>query len=86
MVSYNNEFQKGFNIRGQPSSKLVEFFKHHQKKQASVLDLGCWQGRNALFIARKGHTLPGVDAAQTGIKQILKTSRSGKFNCEWYCC
>ena len=31
MVSYNNEFQKGFNICGQPSSELVEFFKHHQK-------------------------------------------------------
>ena len=57
-----------------------------KKKQASVLDLGCGQGMDALFIARKGHTLPGVDAAQTGIKQILKTSRSGKFNCEWYCC
>ena len=86
MVSYNNEFQKGFNICGQPSSELVEFFKHHQKKHASVLDLGCGQGRDALFIARKGHTLLGVDVAQTGIKQILKTSRSGKFNCEWYCC
>ena len=32
MVSYNNEFQKGLNICGQPSSELVEFFKHHQKK------------------------------------------------------
>jgi len=53
MVSYNNEFQKGFNICGQPSSELVEFIKHHQKKHASVLDLGCGQGRNALFIARR---------------------------------
>ena len=55
-------------------------------KHVSVLDLGCGQGRDALFIARRGHILLGVDAAQTGIKQILKTSRSGKFNCEWYCC
>ena len=57
-----------------------------KKKHASVLDLDCGQGMDALFIDRKGHTLLGVDAAQTGIKQILKTSRSGKFNCEWYCC
>ena len=57
-----------------------------KKKQASVLDLGCGQGRDPLFIARKGHTFLSVDAAQTGIKQILKTSRAGKFNCEWYCC
>ena len=86
MVSYNNEFQKGFNICGQPSSELVEFFKYHQKKHASVLDLGCGQGRDALFIALKGHTLLSVDTTQTGIKQILKTSRSEKCNCEWYCC
>ena len=82
MVSYNNEFQKGFNICGQPSSEFVEFFKHHQIEHASILDLGCGQGRDALFIARRRHILLGVDAAQTGIKQILKTSRSGKFNCE----
>ena len=72
MVSYNNEFQKGFNICGQPSSELVGFFMHHQKKHASVLDLDCGQGMDALFIARKGHTLLGVDAAQTAIKQMLK--------------
>ena len=65
MVSYNNEFQKGFNICRQPSSELVEFFKHDQKKHKSVLDLGCGQGMDALFIAREGHTLLGVDAAHT---------------------
>ena len=64
MDSCNNEFQKWFKSCGQPSSELVEFFKHHQKKHASVLDLDCGQGIDALFIARKGHTLPGVDAAQ----------------------
>jgi 2-polyprenyl-3-methyl-5-hydroxy-6-metoxy-1,4-benzoquinol methylase len=27
-----------------------------------VLDLGCGQGRDALFIARKGHSVFGVDS------------------------
>jgi len=34
--------------------------------------LGCGQGSDSLFIARKRHTVLGVDAAQTVIKQMLK--------------
>ena len=45
---------------------------HYKKESSSVLDLGCGQGRDALFITHKGHTVLGVDAAQTVIKQMLK--------------
>ena len=38
----------------------------------SVLDLVYGQGRDALFIISKGHTVLDVDAAQTAIKQMLK--------------
>ena len=79
MVSYKIEFQKGFNICGQPSSELVEFFKHHQKKHASVLDLDCGQGMAALFIARKGHTLPGVDARLNRYQTNIENQSFGKI-------
>ena len=45
---------------------------HYKKEYQSVLDLGFGQGREALFITRKGHTVLDVDAAQTAIKQMLK--------------
>ena len=45
---------------------------HYQKVYSSVLHLGCRQGRDALFITHKGHTVLVVDAAQTAIKQMLK--------------
>ena len=45
---------------------------HYQKVYSSVLHLECRQGRDALFITRKGHTVLGVDAVQTVIKQMLK--------------
>ena len=45
---------------------------HYQKVYSSVLHLGCRQGRDALFITRKGHTVLGVDAVQTAIKKMLK--------------
>ena len=45
---------------------------HYKKEYQSVLDLGFGQGREALFITRKGHTVLDVDSAQTAIKQMLK--------------
>ena len=45
---------------------------HYKKEYSSVLDLGCGQGRDALFITSKGHTVLGVDAVQTAIKKMLK--------------
>ena len=42
--------------------------------------MGCRQGRDALFITRKGHTVLGVDAAQTAIKQMLKLAVMQNLN------
>ncbi|WP_409070426.1 class I SAM-dependent methyltransferase [Aliifodinibius sp. S!AR15-10] len=35
------------------------------------MDFGCGQGRDALFIARMGHRVLGVDISKTGISQML---------------
>ena len=40
---------------------------------------GCGQGRDALFIAHKGHSVLGVDTAQTGIEQMLEEAESEKL-------
>ena len=45
---------------------------HYKKVYSSVHHLGCGQGRDTLFITRKGHTVLGVDAVQTAIKKMLK--------------
>ena len=38
--------------------------------------MGCGQGRDTLFIARKVHLVLGVDSAKTGIKQMLEEAES----------
>ena len=40
---------------------------------------GYVQGRDALFIGRKGHSVLGVDTAQTGIEQMLEEAESEKL-------
>ena len=50
----------------------MAFFEHYHKTRAKVLDFGCGQGRDALFIARMGHHVLGVDISRTGISQMLE--------------
>ena len=55
------------------------FFENYDVECATVHDSGCGQGRDALFIARKGHSVLGVDTAQTGIEQMLEEAESEKL-------
>ena len=59
--------------------KQLGFFENYDDECATVHDSGCGQGRDALFIARKGHSVLGVDTAQTGIEQLLEEAESKKL-------
>lgn len=37
-----------------------------------VLDIGCGEGKDAVFLARNGYEVTGIDAAQTGIDKARK--------------
>ncbi len=63
MINYEKEYQNSRNVCGEPFPEIVEFFENYDDECATVLDSGCAQGRDALFIARKGHSVLGVDTA-----------------------
>ena len=79
MINYEKEYQNSRNVCGEPFPEIVEFFENYDDECATVLDSGCGQGRDALFIARKGHSVLGVDTAQTGIEQMLEEAESEKL-------
>ena len=76
MINYEKEYKNSRNVCGEPFPEIVEFFENYDDECATVLDSGCRQGRDALFIARKGHSVLGVDTAQTGIEQMLEEAES----------
>ena len=41
----------------------------------AVLDVGCGLGDNAIFLARQGHQVTGIDAASTAIEQARSRAR-----------
>lgn len=55
---------------GQPTSIFVDFFDQFNQKYARVLDVGCGQGRDAVFIAKLGHSVVGVDISPNGIRDL----------------
>jgi SAM-dependent methyltransferase len=82
VTDYEKHFQKSRNVCGPPFPQLLDFFEQYDKTRARVLDLGCGQGRDALFIARMGHRVVGVDTSKTGISQMLEDAEREGLNVE----
>ncbi|WP_108815358.1 class I SAM-dependent methyltransferase [Loktanella sp. Alg231-35] len=55
---------------GAPTKAFVHFFAAFKDEQLRVLDIGCGQGRDAIFIARAGHRVIGVDLSPMGIRDL----------------
>ncbi|MBN1315768.1 MAG: class I SAM-dependent methyltransferase [Anaerolineales bacterium] len=75
MTDYEKQFQESIHVCGPPFPEFLAFFERYNKTHINVLDLGCGQGRDALFIARMGHKVLGVDVSATGISQMLKEAK-----------
>jgi tellurite methyltransferase len=56
-----------------PSKEVVEILKY--KRSGTVLDLGVGKGRNALFLAKKGFDVVGVDKSPEAIKDFLENAK-----------
>lgn len=79
-TDYDKLYQEERHVLGKPTQVFVDFFDQYEKQSAEVLDIGCGQGRDALFIARRGHHVVGVDVSPTGIAQLLDDAKSEGLN------
>ena len=73
---YDKLYQETPNALGEPTDDFVHFFDNYDKQGARVLDIGCGQGRDAVFIARLGHDVTGVDMSAAGVKAVNNTAKS----------
>lgn len=81
-TDYEKVYQQQRHALGNPTKEFVTFFDQYKKRKADVLDIGCGQGRDALFIARQDHHVVGVDISPTGIAQLLEDAQSEGLNIE----
>lgn len=59
---------------GKPYPGLVKFFKAYDR-DCEILDLGCGQGRDALFLGRLGYKVKGIDISKVGIDQMNQIAK-----------
>ena len=78
--SYDNYYLKE-NYFGNPYPGLIKFFETYPERN-KILDLGCGQGRDSLFLGRIGYHVMGVDASIVGIQQLNKAAKSEQLQVE----
>jgi tellurite methyltransferase len=66
--------RKSYVFGKSPALFLAENY-HHIPFEASVLDMGMGEGRNAVFLAQKGYKVTGVDISSVAIKKSYILAR-----------
>jgi SAM-dependent methyltransferase len=77
---YDKLYGETPNALGEPTRGIVSFFDRLPLQKARVLDVGCGQGRDALFLARRGHAVTGVDLSPNGIRDLTAAARAEKLD------
>jgi 2-polyprenyl-3-methyl-5-hydroxy-6-metoxy-1,4-benzoquinol methylase len=78
--NYDKLYAEQPNALGAPTAAFVAFFETFNQQGARVLDVGCGQGRDALFIGRIGHRVVGVDIAAHGVRDMLAAAEAENLN------
>jgi tellurite methyltransferase len=58
---------------GAPSTEVIEL-AHLLPEKARVLDLGCGDGRNALYLAERGFQIKAIDSSSRAIQKLDHTA------------
>ncbi|MGH1445174.1 MAG: class I SAM-dependent methyltransferase [Cognatishimia sp.] len=80
--NYDKLYGETRDALGQPTSVFVDFFDQFGQANARVLDVGCGQGRDALFIARLGHRVVGIDTSPNGIRDLNAAAKQDNLPIE----
>lgn len=74
-TDYERFYRENPHGLGEPTREFLAFFDSFDVSNANVLDVGCGQGRDALFIGRLGHSVVAIDQSSTGIRDLLRDAR-----------
>lgn len=66
------DFYYGLDVR----PEFVDFFSERDLTGLAALDLGCGEGRYALFLGHKGCRVTAVDRSKSGLKKLTQVAQS----------
>lgn len=79
---WDERYRSGaYSARTHPTQLLADWLPKLRKGRA--LDVACGTGRNALFLAEKGHTVDAVDISSVALHRARATARERRLNINW---
>ncbi len=66
---WDSRYSRNAFIYGKSPAKFLAENYHYLKPNSLVLDMGMGEGRNAVFLAQKGHRVTGIDISSVAIKK-----------------
>ncbi|MBO8128638.1 MAG: methyltransferase domain-containing protein [Peptococcaceae bacterium] len=66
------------NAFGKPSKEIIQL-AHVLSPGSSVLDIGCGEGRNALFLVNQGFRVDAFDISEAGIRKLKNVATESKL-------
>lgn len=73
--SFDDTYDEKSEVFGHPYKELQDYFNRYSLK-GTLLDLGCGQGRDAVFLASLGYQVTAVDSSKIGIRQMTAKARA----------
>jgi 2-polyprenyl-3-methyl-5-hydroxy-6-metoxy-1,4-benzoquinol methylase len=73
--SFDNTYDENPEMFGHPYKELQDYF-NKSTRRGTLLDLGCGQGRDSIFLASLGFQVTAVDSSKVGINQMIKKAQT----------
>lgn len=73
--SFDNTYAEKSEMFGHPYKELQDYFGSC-KTRGNLLDLGCGQGRDSIFLASLGYHVTAVDSSKVGVRQMLSKAQN----------
>ncbi len=66
---WDKRYSKRSYVYGKTPAKFLAENFDYLKSESSILDMGMGEGRNAVFLAKKGHKVTGIDISSVAVKK-----------------
>jgi len=85
-MKYDEAYSKIENYFGTEPTLILRNYYHLLNKSKPILDVGVGQGRNALFLARKGFSVDAIDPSKVAIDTVLSITSKERLSIHTYQC
>ncbi|MFC4767726.1 class I SAM-dependent methyltransferase [Effusibacillus consociatus] len=67
----------------QPNEPLIQFVERYLVEGKRVIDLGCGEGRDSVYLVSQGYDVYGVDVSRAALEKARMRARQLNLNCKF---